>query len=272
VENCEIRLNSGAGIWIGAGGRVRASDVHHNGQLGIGGRGTDILVEDNDIGANNTRGFDFDWEAGGLKLALSEHVVLRRNRVRDNDGPGLWCDIGCRDVLYEHNTVENNADAGILHEISFHAVIRQNTLRHNGAAKKHWLWGDDILVSASQDVELYGNAITVSAGKCGIMLIDQGRSEARRNGGVRFYKTRDNWIHDNDLTFEGAACAGGASDVKPDHQNFSIITDGHNRFDNNVYRVPRAAPAARFAWGHAIVDWAGLRALGVEPNGRLELY
>ena len=43
VENCEVRLNSGTGIVIQAGGRVRGCDVHHNGQMGIGGRGKDIL-------------------------------------------------------------------------------------------------------------------------------------------------------------------------------------------------------------------------------------
>jgi parallel beta-helix repeat protein len=267
VEDCEVRLNSGAGIWIGAGGRVRGCDVHHNGQLGIGGRGSDLLVENNDIRANNTHGFDFEWEAGGLKMARSEHVVLRGNRVRDNVGPGLWCDIECRDVLYENNVVENNADAGIFHEISFRGVIRNNVVRHNGTAGKGWLWGDDILVSASQDVEVYGNSVTVSPGRCGIMLVDQGR-----NDHGPFYKTRENRVHDNDVTFEGAACAGGASDVKPGHENFSIITDGHNVFDGNRYRVPRAGPPARFAWGHALVDWDGLRALGVEPNGRLEQY
>jgi hypothetical protein len=74
------------------------------------------------------------------------------------------------------------------------------------------------------------------------------------------------------MTFEGAACAGGASDTEPDNENFSIITDGNNVFDHNVYRVPLKSKAARFVWGHATVDWGGLRGMGVEPNGQLVGY
>jgi len=90
VENCEVRLNSGGGLTVGTSGRVHDNDIHHNGQIGIGGVGRDILIENNRIWANNTRGFNFNWEAGGVKLALSDGVVLRGNHVYDNNGSGLW--------------------------------------------------------------------------------------------------------------------------------------------------------------------------------------
>src|SRR6267143_839707 len=95
VENCEVRLNSGGGLTVGTGGRVHDNDIHHNGQIDIGGVGRDILIENNRIWENNTRGFNFNWEAGGVKLALSDGVVLRGNHVYDNNGSGLWCDINC---------------------------------------------------------------------------------------------------------------------------------------------------------------------------------
>jgi hypothetical protein len=272
VENCEVRLNSGAGIVIGAGGRVRGCDVHHNGQMGIGGRGRDILIENNRVRANNIHGFNFGWEAGGVKIVLSDDVVFRGNHVQDNVGPGLWCDINCRNVLYENNIVERNHGAGLFHEISFNAVIRNNVVRHNGIVDKGWFWGNDILVAASQDVEVYGNTLTVSPGKCGIMLIDQGRDDQARTHSGPIYKTRNNSVRDNEITFEGDACAGGASDVEPGHENFSIVTDGNNIFDGNVYRVPRASGPARFVWGHATFDWDGLRGQGLEPNGQLVMY
>ena len=72
IENCEIRWNSGAGIGIGTGGRVRDCDIHHNGQIGIAGHGRDILIENNRIWSNNIYGFDYTWEAGGVKIALSD--------------------------------------------------------------------------------------------------------------------------------------------------------------------------------------------------------
>ncbi len=267
VKNSELRLNSGAAISVGNAIKVLACDIHHNGETGVSGEGDGILIENNRIWANNIYGFDFTWEAGGVKIATSDGVVLRGNHVYDNIGPGLWCDIGCRNVVYENNVVEGNHDAGIFHEISFNAVIRNNLASRNGM-DRGWFWRADILISASQDVEVYDNTLTVRPGSCGIMLIDQGRPT---DSGGR-YKTQDNAIYRNASTFEGGACAGGVSDTPPGDENFSIITDGNNRFDGNIYRVPRASEDERFPWGHNVFDWTGLRAAGIEPNGRLELY
>jgi Right handed beta helix region len=268
VENCELRLNSAAGIAAGSGTRVRDCNIHHNGQIGITGVGRDVLIERNQIWENNTREFLSDWEAGGVKLAVSEGVVLRSNYVHDNRGAGIWCDIDCRDVLYEDNVAERNRGAGIFHEISFSAVIRNNIVRHNGSAGKTWFWGNNILVAASQDVEIYGNTLTADAGKCGIVLVDQGRP--KKSGGT--YKTRNNKIYENDTTFEGAACAGAASDVRPGDENAFIIEDGNNLFDRNIYRLPRGSEPLRFAWGHAVFGWHELREAGLEQSGSLIIY
>ena len=83
IENSEIRLNSGAGIGVGTGGRVRACDIHHNGQIGMAGEGHDIRIENNRIWDNNIYGFDFTWEAGGVKLGSSaRRRTQRQSRVR----------------------------------------------------------------------------------------------------------------------------------------------------------------------------------------------
>jgi parallel beta-helix repeat protein len=267
MENCEVRLNSGAGISVGTGSRVRNCDVHHNGQIGIEGNGKDIRIEDNRIWSNNIYGFDPAWEAGGVKIAESDEVTFRGNHVHDNYGLGLWCDIDCHNTVYEDNLVENNQYSGIFHEISFKAVIRNNVLRNNGKGDRGWFWGADITIAASQDVEVTGNTVTVAPGGCGIMLIDQGR----RDDG-KIYKTRNNTVRANEMTFEGAACAGGVSDTKPDNENFAIITDGNNRFDGNTYRVRRPSGPARFVWGHDVTDWDGFRRKGLERSGRLVLF
>jgi parallel beta-helix repeat protein len=268
IENCEVRLNSGAGISVGTGTRVHNCNVHHNGQIGIEGNGKDIHIDGNNIWANNIYGFDPAWEAGGVKIAESDGVTFRDNHVHDNDGAGLWCDINCRNVVYEGNLVENNKHIGIFHEISFKAVIRKNTVRYNGIEDRNkWFWGADIVVAASQDVEVTGNTVTVAAGGCGIMLLDQGR---RADDGRR-YKTRNNVVQGNEITFEGAPCAGGASDTKSDDENFTIITDGNNRFDGNTYRVSATSEPARFVWGQDVTDWRGFQRKGLEQTGRLIL-
>jgi hypothetical protein len=267
VENCELRLNSGHGITVGTGGRVRNCDVHNNGQLGIGGAGSDIRIEGNRIWSNNIYGFDPGWEAGGVKIAESNGVTFRGNHVHDNKGRGLWCDGDCRNVVYEENLVENNQLNGIFHEISFNAVVRNNRLRHNNHQERGWFWGAEILLAGSQDVEVSGNTLVSAAGICGVMLIDQGR---RDNGPLN--KTRNNTIHGNEMTFEGGACAGGVSDTKPGHENYTIIQDGNNRFDGNTYRVARPSEPGRFVWGHEVTDWDGFRRKGLEKNGRLVSY
>jgi hypothetical protein len=188
--------------------------------------------------------------------------------VHDNDGAGLWCDIECRNIVYADNLVEDNRHIGIFHEISFKAVIRDNVVRHNASANRKWFWGADIVLAASQDIEIRSNTLTVSAGGCGVMLIDQGR---RADDG-REYKTRDNMVYANVMTFEGEACAGGASDTKPGDKNFGIISAGNNRFDNNSYRVPRGSQKSRFVWGNKVTDWIGFRRLGQERGGSLAEY
>lgn len=265
IEDCVVRWNSGAGISIGTGGRVRDCDVHHNGQIGIGGYGRDIRIEQNRVRSNNIYGFDYTWEAGGVKIALSDGVTFRGNHVHDNIGLGLWCDIDCRNVLYEGNLVEGNHDVGVFHEISFKAVIRNNVVRHNGLGHRGWFWRTEIGVAASQDVEVHNNTLTIAAGGCGIVLIDQGRQT--KDG--RKYKTRNNTVRDNDLTFAGAACAGGVSDVDRDNENFAIITEGANKFDGNIYRLPSASGPDLFVWGHDVMDWKRFRRKGLEPAGRL---
>ncbi|QWG24805.1 right-handed parallel beta-helix repeat-containing protein [Bradyrhizobium sediminis] len=267
IENCVVRLNSGAGISVGTGTRVRNCDIHHNGQIGIEGDGKEILIEGNRIWSNNVYGFDPEWEAGGVKIAESSGVTFRGNHVHDNNGAGLWCDIGCRNVVYEDNLVENNQHVGIFHEISFNAVIRRNVVRHNGGGRS-WFWHADIVVAASQDVEVIGNTVTAGSGACGIVLIDQGR----RGEGGGLYKTRNNLVHANEMIFEGAPCAGGASDTKPKDENFAIIANGNNRFDANTYRVRSTSGPARFVWGHDVTDWDGFRRKGLEQSGRLVLY
>jgi parallel beta-helix repeat protein len=267
IADCVVRLNSGAGISVGDGTRVQNCDVDNNGQIGIEGNGKDIRIEGNRIWANNIYGFDPAWEAGGVKIAESDGVEFRDNHVYDNDGSGLWCDINCRNVIYEGNLVENNRHIGIFHEISFKAVIRKNTVRHNGIDNRKFFWGSDIVVAASQDVEVTDNKVTVAPGACGIVLIDQGR----RNDAGQEYKTRNNIVRGNEMTFEGAVCAGGASDTQPEDENYDIIAKGNNRFDGNTYRVRGVSEPPQFVWGRDVTDWAGFRRNGLEQTGRLVL-
>ncbi|MCV9935359.1 right-handed parallel beta-helix repeat-containing protein [Boseaceae bacterium BT-24-1] len=280
IEANEVRFNSGSGIATGGRSIVRSNKVHHNGQLGISPNGDDVLIEGNEIYENNIYGFDGAWEAGGVKAGKVERLTLRGNHVRDNYGSGLWCDVDCRGVLFENNLVERNADAGIFYEISFDAIIRNNTVRLNGTGRggqqgSSWVWGAGIQIAASEGVQAYGNTVTVADGSTGIVIVDQARElvdqpAGRNGGGKALYRTAHNAVHDNEIIYEGeTGLSGGASDVTPSNPNFGVIETGGNRFDRNIYVLRQPTSAPFFIWGHEPISYETFRSLGQEASGRL---
>ncbi|MFE1600632.1 right-handed parallel beta-helix repeat-containing protein [Methylobacterium sp. ID0610] len=265
ITHTEARHNSGAGIVLGPGATLSDSVVHHNGQLGVGGVGDGLSLLRSRIFANNTHGYDPDWEAGGVKMAQARTVVMRGNHVHENHGPGLWCDIDCERVLFEDNRVEGNDGPGIFYEISRMATIRGNRLVRNGAGPRAWVWGAEIQVAASADVEVVGNDLTVAPGGHGVILVDQGRPRAR--GG--YYETRGNTVHDNVTTFDAIGRSGGTSDVPAGRPQAGIIEAGGNRFDRNTYRY-RSGSEPLFLWGPQM-SFAGFRQAGQEAGGQIRL-
>ncbi len=266
ISHVEARLNNGVGLVVGNDGVILDCDVHHNGQLGIGvGGAANVLISGNKVWANNTNGFDDEWEGGGIKVAESRNVVFRGNDVHHNTGPGLWCDENCRSVLIEKNTVSFNASAGIFYEISSDAVIRDNVLTENGQAGLSWFWGAEIQVAASDNVSVTGNVLTVRPYGKAIMLIDQNRKMAK--GG--YYGTRNDRVLDNRVTFLGNGVSGGASDAGKPAVNYGIIQNGGNSFDRNVYRTPSNA-RPWFVWGQMVIDFAAFRQHGQETHGMAE--
>lgn len=268
VEGSEIRYNSGTGVAVGTNGRIVNNKIHHNGQMGATAGGNNILLEGNELAYNNIYGFNSAWEAGAVKVTESNGVTFRGNYSHHNDGPGLWCDENVYNALYENNIVEYNQDAGIFHEISYNAIIRNNTVSYNGLQNAGWVWGANIQIAASQDVEIYGNAVLTRAGGTGIIFIDQNR------GPNKFgtpYKTINNYAHHNEMTFVGDGVAGGTSDSDPGDENYSIIEAGNNRFNYNVYRV-KTAGSVDYEWGQATHNFSGFRSQGQEASGQQVLY
>lgn len=231
----EVRWNHGLGIRTGTGARVTGNNVHHNGQLGISGSGADVLVESNEIAYNNTAHFDASWEAGGTKFVSTERLVVRGNFVHHNDGPGLWTDTDNVETLYENNTVEDNQQIGIFHEISYAAVVRNNIVRRNGFGFSSWVWGAGILVAASPGVEIYENTVEDNAN--GIVAAQQ-----RRGSGARGpYEISNLWVHDNTVVM-----VRGVTGLAQDVGDTSYFTSRNNRFDRNRYVL--RSPGRHFTW------------------------
>ena len=187
VEHNEIRLNHSVGVQL-HGGVLRANVIRHNGQLGVGGGGHGLLVEGNEIAHNNTQGYHMYWEAGGTKWVGATQLTVRGNWSHHNRGQGLWTDLDNDRILYEDNTVEDNDMAGIMHELSYTAVIRDNIARRNGRRIGWYQEGAGILVYNSQNVQVYGNLVSDNA--AGIAV----RNDARPPWVVRYVSVVGNRI------------------------------------------------------------------------------
>ena len=91
----------------------------------------DVVVDHNEIVRNNTDRAEPDCgRSGGAKFWAVNGAEITNNQVHDNFGVGLWADTN-RDFLFEGNLIQDNDDVGLFYEISYNAVIRNNTFREN---------------------------------------------------------------------------------------------------------------------------------------------
>lgn len=271
IQDNDIQLNYGVGIAVGSNTQVLDNRILDNGQLGLAGVGDSILVQGNEIAANGRwSGIDVLWEGGGTKFAVTEDLIVRNNLVYDNNGFGLWTDIDNFNTLYEGNRVENNTHGGIVHEISYDAVIRDNVLVGNGADFDTWLWGAGIIIQNSRNVEIYGNTVDMTEGANGISLIQQDRGNPEVFGGTGLYGeyiTIGNTVRDN-VIISRAADHGGNGAVA-DFNEAGLLAGG-NSFDRNEYQVTSASDD-RFAFGDWY-DWDAYRAVsGWDQNSTLTI-
>jgi hypothetical protein len=235
IEDNEVRYNHGVGI-RGDSSTVRGNVVHHNGQLGLSGHGDGSLVEGNEIAWNNTAGYHCLWECGGTKWAENRSLIVRGNWSHDNHGPGMWTDINNVDVVYEDNVVTGNQGYGILHEISYRATIRGNIVQDTRPRDDTGFFGGgEIVVSASPDVEVYGNDVR---GVVGIGILQQRRVDFPSPLGP--HEARNVHVHDNTVvaTDPSSVVAGMATDV-PGLDDPRRLAGRNNRFTGNRYHLPQ---------------------------------
>ena len=263
VEDNEIRLNHGAGIRSGHGTHILRNRIHHNGQIGITGAGRNVLVEGNEISYNNFAGYSYAWEAGGTKFSFTERLVVRNNYVHHNQGPGLWTDIDNHNTLYEQNRTSANRASGIVHEISFDAIIRYNTIENDGFSEQGTsLWhGAGISIESSSNVEVYGNTVVNCMN--GITAIQTNRGSSRRSG--KPYLLQNLFVHDNTITQTQGSAAGIAKDST--YFDDSIFTRRGNRFQDNIYKL--ADPKGKYySWTGASRSKEEWQALGNDVHGK----
>ncbi len=252
VKNNVITLNHGAGIRLGHNMQILENKLIENGQLGIAGSGDNCVVDGNEMARNNYAGYKYDWEAGGSKFAFTHNLVVRNNYAHDNVGPGLWTDLENENTLYEHNHTRANRGAGIQHEASYRATIRDNLIEDDGFSDYHktapW-YGAGIVIADSSDVDVYGN--TVRDCMNGIIGTQPKREPSRRGTP---YDLKNLNVHDNTIIqIEGTA----AGIVRSGALGDEVFDSWNNRFLHNQFHLADSG-AKYFAWKGAqlsLADW-----------------
>lgn len=245
IENCEIHDNAGGAIRTSHQMIIRGNYIHSNGQIGIAGKGDNILVEDNEIAFNNTRDIGRTvglQEFGGTKFVMTTNIIVRNNYVHDNKEVGLWFDIDNTGALIENNRVVRNDREGIRYEISYRAVIRNNYLENNALNSDSWHRGA-ISISSSPDVEIYGNTLVGNGN--GIVAISQTRNVTGRYG---TYVVDGLYVRDNEIRQTQGVATGLGIGATGD----TYLFEGGNRWERNSYQV---SSGVRWAWDSAMRDW-----------------
>jgi parallel beta-helix repeat protein len=265
IDNNTIRLNHYSAIkLIGCdGAKVTNNKLLQNGNTGVGGAfSDDVLVDGNEIAANNFEKYALEWEAGGAKFVNGNNLTFSNNYVHDNIGVGLWSDIDCVHNTYTGNRLIHNWGGGIFYEISYGATIENNIAIDNGEWGQYtteWANYAQIEASASPDVTIRNNQVTVGKWGNGITVVQQNRG----NGVLGPHWAKNVVVENNTITYlySNDATTGASQDTGKFY--------GSILFDRNTYHSPGGANDSHWRW-NSILRWKEFQALGQEPNGKVD--
>lgn len=265
-----VRWNQGIGMRVETDTLASGNFIYSNGRLGAGGGGvqnvrqaTGIVFEDNELYENNAAHYNFFNEGGATKFTFTSGLIVRLNYVHDNRGHSLWSDVDNYNVLYENNLVEDNDGSGIFQEIGYSAIIRNNIIRRNGVTSGAVEgYGGCIIASESENVEVYGN--TCDSNTDGIIGIG---AAGRGTGFMGLWVLRNFYVHDNTVKLINTANTyNGVLASYP-----GTFTTLNNRFEDNDYEIP--SDGFFFAWNNAARLFADWQSYGLdEPGGSAVVY
>lgn len=266
IEGNNIRFNNGIGIFSATRNVVSHNYVHHNGEMGLAGQGTGIVIDSNVISYNNINGVNWAWEGGGAKWVKTTGLVVKNNYSHHNEGPGLWTDGYNMDTVYTNNLVEDNSVQGIIHEISYDAVIKNNAVRRNGFdhPQVNSYWGAGIEIWQSPNVEIHNNFVENNAH--GIVAV----MTPRGTGTYGVHEVRNLYVHHNQIKMSnlqgrsGLAVYGGSGN--------EYFNSKNNRFTANSYWLNGLSAGKHFLWSDRYLTAAEWRGYGHDGGGGFYSY
>jgi parallel beta-helix repeat protein len=265
VEANDISLNGGIGLSLKDNVVARKNKLSYNGQYGVTSvKSANLVLEENEIAFNNTKRFNHNYNGGGTKFVRTRGLTIQGNYVHHNYGTGLWTDFDNVDVLYDGNTISNNTDNGILHEISDRATISNNTVEENG---KHGIY-----ISSSANVIITRN--TLKWNKSGLVA----RTNCRNNDTVKYrvenVEFYNNIVYQrgNDEDWPWGKAASLSIAQKCDAWTNDYIRDYFNSKGNTFYfNTYYLSDGANFVWNNQEMDYTVWKASGQDWDGTFNL-
>lgn len=248
-ENIESRFNASDGIHVQDGSIVRGGYFHHNVEIGVGGQGDNATVENAEIAFNGTA--TASGRDGGSKWVNTINLTVRGNWVHDNLGPGLWTDGAVNDgVVFENNLVEDNAGAGIFHELGKTALIQGNTVRCNAGAGEIYI--SNSRGTPSAPILVRDNIVGPHCNPSVAPLA--AKDDPNRSPRLGYVRFENNQVTDEDTL-------SGVFGTNP------IVAPGIEFVSNDYFSDLYGTSGNGWRWGDTSLSWAAWQGLGFDLSG-----
>lgn len=257
VSGNEVRFNHGEGIKGGNGSYIHSNYVHTNGELGVGGNGSNITVQNNEISYNNYADYTIYWEAGGAKFATVQGLTFQYNYCHNNVGPGFWVDLDAQDVLCNGNQFTANEEAGIMIEISSDVTVSNNYIwndAYNPDGSTIY-WSDGILIEDSTYVSVFFNQVANCVNGIGGLLQNRGYGPNNQQ-----YVLQNVDVNSNIITQQTGIALGIA--IESAIFDNSVYTSWNNQFQYNTLNLANPSGAYIFWLNQpmTVAAWAAVLA------------
>jgi hypothetical protein len=141
ISHSTVSGNAGAGVMLGSHDVLTWNCLEDNQQYGFNaysnsGEITNLTLDHNEIAGNNTYNYEVKQPgcgcSGGGKFWNVFNATVTNNWVHDNKSVGLWADTNNAGFEFAGNYISNSEGVGLEYEISYNAVIEDNTFVGNG--------------------------------------------------------------------------------------------------------------------------------------------